>query len=186
MYFYVPPEGLERGDGLFSLLPWKKADSIYVLTGPTMTLEGIRFLMMDLDNTLCPYSQSEPDDRLRAWQRELEAAGVTLFLLSNSRKPTRVAHFAQSMGIRYMGHAGKPKTGGYLRAMEENGFTPKESAMIGDQIFTDTLGANRAGIRSILVKPISLAGNPGRYLRYWVELPMRLLSRNRRWGRKDR
>ncbi len=166
---------------MFSLLPWKQADSIYDLTGPTMALAGIRFLMMDLDNTLCPYSQSQPDDRLRAWQAELEAAGVTLFLLSNSRKPTRAANFAQSMGIRFMGHAGKPKVGGYLRAMEENGFTPKESAMVGDQIFTDTLGANRAGIRSILVKPISLSGNPGRYLRYWAELPMRFLAWDRRW-----
>lgn len=167
---------------MFSLLPWKQVDSIYSLTGPTMAREGIRFLMMDLDNTLCPYSQSEPDERLLDWKAELEAAGVTLFLLSNSRKPTRAAHFAQGMGIRYMGHAGKPRVGGYLRAMEENGFTPQESAMIGDQIFTDTLGANRAEIRSILVRPISLSGNPGRYLRYWAELPMRLLVRKRRWG----
>ncbi len=164
---------------MFSVFPWKLINSIYDLTGPIMALDGIRFLMMDLDNTLCSYSQSEPDDRLRAWQAQLEAAGVTLFLLSNSRKPTRAAHFAQSMGIRYMGHAGKPKVGGYRRAMEENGFSPKESAMVGDQVFTDTLGANLAGIRSILVKPISLSGNLGRYLRYWVELPIRYLARFR-------
>ncbi len=56
--------------------------------------------------------------------------------------------------------------------------------MVGDQIFTDVLGANRAGVRSILVKPIRLAGNPGRYLRYWAEAPMRLLSRGRRWKKE--
>lgn len=63
--------------------------------------------------------------------------------------------------------------------------TAGECAMVGDQIFTDILGANRAGVRSILVKPISLAGNPGRYLRYWVELPMRYLSRKRIWNDEE-
>lgn len=166
---------------MFSLLPWRQADSIYDLTGQALAAQDIRFLMADLDNTLCPYSVSEPSDALRAWLADLNAHGVTLFLLSNSRKPDRAARFAQALGIAYLGRAGKPKRGGYLRAMAQQGFSPEESAMVGDQIFTDTLGANRAGIRSILVKPISLSGNPGRYLRYWVELPLRWAGSGRRW-----
>lgn len=166
---------------MLSLLPWRQVDSIFELTGEGLARAGIRFLMADLDNTLCPYSVHEPSPALRAWLDDLKDHGVTLFLLSNSRKPRRPAHFAQALGIDYLGHAGKPKTGGFFRAMAGQNVTAGECAMVGDQIFTDILGANRAGIRSILVKPISLSGNPGRYLRYWAELPMRFLSKDRVW-----
>lgn len=166
---------------MFSLLPWKWTDSIYDLTGKGLYRVGIRLLLADLDNTLIPYSQSEPDEVLRRWRADLNANGVTLFLLSNSRKATRAPNFARSFGIDYLCHAGKPKVGGYRAAMERCGVTAGECAMVGDQIFTDILGANRAGVRSILVKPISLSGNPGRYLRYWAELPMRGLAHKRKW-----
>ena len=60
--------------------------------------------------------------------------------------------------------------------MEQAGVTKEQTAIVGDQIFTDILGGNRAGVSTILVRPIRLAGNPGRYLRYAAELPFRLLS----------
>ena len=56
---------------------------------------------------------------------------------------------------------------------------PEETVMVGDQIFTDTLGANRAGVTPLLVEPIRLAGNPGRYIRYAAETPFRLLGKRR-------
>ena len=168
---------------MFSLLPWRQAESVLDLTGESLQKAGIRLLLADLDNTLCPYSVSEPDAALRRWLADLNSHGVTLFLLSNSRKPKRPAHFAQALGIPYLGHAGKPKRGGFFKAMTGQGVTAGECAMVGDQIFTDTLGANRAGVRSILVEPISLRGNPGRYLRYWAELPMRYLARGRQWDK---
>ncbi len=167
---------------MFSLLPWKQANSIFELTGERLAQAGIRLLMADLDNTLCPYAVTEPDEALHAWLGQLKAHGITLFLLSNSRKPLRPAHFAGALGISYLGHAGKPKTSGFFQAMAECGVAPGECAMVGDQVFTDVLGANRAGVRSILVKPLSLSGNPGRYLRYWVELPVRYLARDRKWN----
>ena len=170
---------------MFSLLPWRQTGSVFDLTGESLEKAGVRLLMADLDNTLVTYRAQEPDEALRSWLADLKTHGVTLFLLSNSRKPKRPAHFAGALGIDYLGHAGKPKTGGYLRTMTEQNVTAGECAMVGDQIFTDILGANRSGVRSILVKPISLAGNPGRYLRYWAELPMRFLSRRRQWNRKE-
>lgn len=169
---------------MFSLLPWKVTDSIYELTGESLRQAGISLLLADLDNTLIPYGETMPGEALRQWLKDLNAHRVTLFLLSNSRKATRAPNFAKALGIDYLCHAGKPKVGGYHAAMERCGAQPRECAMVGDQIFTDTLGANRAGIRSILVQPISLAGNPGRYLRYWAELPMRGLSCRRGWNRE--
>lgn len=168
-----------------SLLAWKQADSIYDLTGESLERRGIRFLMADLDNTLIPYSQAMPDEPLRRWLEDLRAHGVTLFLLSNSRKAARAPDFSRALGIPYLCRAGKPKRGGYLRAMAAHGMTAAESAMVGDQVFTDVWGANRAGVRSILVRPIDLRGNPGRYLRYWVELPVRCLARKRTWDKED-
>ena len=167
--------------GLFSLLPWKWTNSVFDLTGESLSRAGIRLLLADLDNTLIPYDRKEPDEALKEWKADLNAHGVTLFLLSNSRKAIRAPHFAQCLGIDCLCHAGKPKVGGYRTAMARCGVEAGACAMVGDQIFTDTLGANRAGIRSILVKPISLSGNPGRYLRYWAELPMRGLAHTRKW-----
>ena len=63
--------------------------------------------------------------------------------------------------------------------MEQMGCKPEETVMVGDQIFTDTLGANSAGVTPLLVLPIRLAGNPGRYLRYAAEAPFRALGRRR-------
>lgn len=145
----------------------------------TLAQKGIKLVLADLDNTLAPYKVTEPPARVAAWKKELEAAGIALFLLSNSRRPGRVQAFAEKLGIPYQGHSGKPKKEGYLRAMERMGAKRSETVMVGDQIFTDTLGANNAGVIPLLVEPIRLAGNPGRYLRYAVETPFRLLGRRR-------
>lgn len=137
---------------------------------------GIRLLLSDLDNTLVPYGVAVATDEIIEWNNRLNAAGVTLFVLSNNRRADRPRIFSRSMGVPFLGHAGKPKTKGFLEAMERMGVSAKETAIIGDQIFTDVLGGNLAGVMTILVKPIQLAGNPGRYLRYAAELPFRAIS----------
>ena len=144
-----------------------------------LAAKGIRLVLADLDNTLAPYRVTEPPSTVVAWKQNLEEAGIMLFLLSNSRKPGRAQRFAEKLGIPYQGHSGKPKRAGYLRAMERMGCTSEETVMVGDQIFTDTLGANNAGVIPLLVQPIRLAGNPGRYIRYAVETPFRLLGKRR-------
>ena len=149
---------------------------IYDLTGQKLAEKGIRLLLADLDNTLVPYGVPLPTDEVRAWNEGLRAAGVTLFVLSNNRHADRPRIFSESLGIPFIGHAGKPKTPSFFKAMEQMGVTKEQTAIVGDQIFTDVLGGNRAGVTTILVQPIRLAGNPGRYVRYAVELPFRALS----------
>ena len=163
----------------FSVLPHWTGGSIFDIDPAALARRGITLLLADLDNTLAKYGQPEPDPALLAWKEDLSAAGVDLFLLSNSRKPRRAEHFARTLGIPFLGHAGKPKSGGYLRAMERMGRTSAQTAMVGDQIFTDILGAKRTGVLALMVEPIELAGNPGRYLRYAVEEPFRALGRRR-------
>ena len=150
--------------------------NIYELTGEALERRGFRLLLADLDNTLVPYGVPLPDERLKRWRDDLAHHGVTLFILSNNRKEHRPRIFAEALDVPYIGHAGKPKTPSFYRAMEQLGVTKEQTAIVGDQVFTDVLGGNRAGVSAILVEPIRLAGNPGRYLRYAVEIPFRLLS----------
>lgn len=153
--------------------------SVSDISPKALARKGIRLVLADLDNTLVPYKVTRPPAEVIAWKKALEAEGIVLFLLSNSRKPGRAQAFAQQLGIPCQGHSGKPRKAGYLKAMERMGCAPEQTVMVGDQIFTDTLGANNAGVTPLLVRPIRLAGNPGRYIRYAVETPFRLLGGRR-------
>ena len=164
---------------MFSPIPQGVYPRITDLDPAALARRGVKLVLADLDNTLVPYKATEPPPELVAWKQALEAEGIILYLLSNSRKPGRAQAFAEQLGIPYQGHSGKPKKAGYLRAMERMGCTPGETVMVGDQIFTDTLGANNAGVTPLLVLPIRLAGNPGRYIRYAAETPFRLLGKRR-------
>ena len=153
------------------------ADSIYDISVEGLARRGIKLLLADLDNTLVPYGVPLPDQALENWRDELYAYGITLFILSNNRKESRPRVFSEGLEVPFIGHAAKPWKKSFYKAMEQMRVTPEQTAIVGDQIFTDVLGGNRVGVTTILVKPIRLAGNPGRYLRYAVEVPFRLLSR---------
>jgi len=114
---------------------------------------GVRLLLADLDYTLAPKRQKEPDAVLLDWMERLRAAGVTLEIVSNNRSPVRVERFCRSLGVGYTGHAGKPGTRGIFAAMRKHGAAAGETAMLGDKLLTDTLGAKRAGIVMLMVEP---------------------------------
>ena len=149
-----------EGDAVkFPLVPDFYFESIHAIDLARLRARGVRLLLADLDNTLVPYGVHTP-------------TGITLFLLSNSRKPGRAQRFAEALGIPYEGHAGKPKVGGFQRAMARMGAAPEETAIVGDQIFTDIWGGNRAGVLTLLVHPIQF-GTVFRGLRYGLETPFR-------------
>lgn len=177
-----PPRRAERKGGTavaFSLIPDGYYDCVQDVRPEALTGRGITLLLADLDNTLTPYKATAPGEELRAWVKRLTEGGVELFILSNSRRPERGRRIAEQLGVGFIGHAGKPGQKGFAAAMARAGRTPAQTAMVGDQIFTDTLGGSRAGVTTLLVRPIRLAGNPGRYLRYGVETPFRLAARRR-------
>ena len=154
-------------------------DSVFDLTPEALRAAGIVLVLADLDNTLASYEEARPSQAVRAWKGGLEEAGIGLFLVSNSRKSHRAPDFCAALGIPCIRHAGKPRRGGFFRALEQAGARPDQAVMVGDQIFTDILGANRAGIASVLVHPIAWGDNPLRRLRYAVETPFRLLGRRK-------
>ena len=163
----------------FLLFPDLMFDTYTELTPAYLKEKGVTLLLSDLDNTLALHETARPTDAVRAWVRELTEGGVQLMIVSNNRKPDRVRAYCHDLGIPYVGHAGKPKPGGFQRAMERMGRTPAQTAIVGDQIFTDILGGRNAGVLTLLVEPIRLAGNPGRYLRYAAEWPFRILGKRR-------
>ncbi len=134
-----------------------KPDHVYfdysAVTPELLRAYGVRLLLSDLDYTLAPKSQGEPDAALRAWVESLREGGVTLSILSNNRSCVRVERFCRDLGIDYVGRAGKPATRGFREAMRRHGATAGETAMLGDKLLTDTLGAKRCGILMLMVEP---------------------------------
>ena len=137
-----------------SMTPYRVFDSYRSITPAFFMRHGIRLLLCDLDYTLAPKSQPEPDADLRRWLSDVRAAGVEVMILSNNRSPVRVERFCRDLGITYEGHAGKPSVKGFRRAMVRCGVTPRETAMLGDKLLTDMLGANRAGGLPLMVEPL--------------------------------
>ena len=169
----------------FSLIPGQVLGSIYDLAPETLRSSGVTLVLADLDNTLVPYEEALPSPALTAWKEALEKNGVALFVVSNSRKSRRCPDFCAALGVGCVRHAGKPGVKGFREALEKSERQPSGALMVGDQIFTDILGANRAGIKTVLVKPIAWGKNPGRILRYAAETPFRLWGRLR-MKRKER
>jgi HAD superfamily phosphatase (TIGR01668 family) len=119
-----------------------------------------------------------PDKKLKEWKEELERLGLTLFVLSNSRRSHRCPDFCKALGVPCRRRSKKPSTLGFMETMARYGVTPEQTVMLGDQIFTDVLGANRAGVAVWEVRPIEF-GNLFRLAWYGVELPFRAIAKRR-------
>ena len=162
----------------FSLLPTMMTRELTDLTPEFLYKYDIRLLMMDFDNTIVPYTTNVPTRKIQQWLEMMSQYDIQLCVVSNS-KNERVELFCEKYGIDCITHAGKPGTRGIKACLYQYGTHPDYVALVGDQIFTDVLAANRAGIRSILVKSIK---NHNIWLaaRHVLELPFIFLARKRR------
>lgn len=127
-------------------------DSTYEIDFETLYRKGYRGVIFDIDNTLVMHG-APADERSRALFERLRRIGFDSMLLSNNKEP-RVKMFSDAVHSRYIYKAGKPSPGNYRKAMEIMGTTKETTLFVGDQLFTDVWGAKKAGIFSILVKPI--------------------------------
>lgn len=133
--------------------PQKIMDSVYHISYENLWERGIRGLIFDIDNTLVPHG-APADENIQKLFLQLHHMGFKICLLSNNKMP-RVASFASQVDALYIYKAQKPSPKGYERAMKQMKTYPATTVFVGDQIFTDIWGANRAGIYSVLVKPIN-------------------------------
>ena len=134
------------------LYPDEYLDSTYSIDFDQLYKEGYRGIIFDIDNTLVPHG-APADERAISLFTHLKELGFHCMLLSNNKEP-RVKMFNDAVHVNYIYKAGKPKPAGYRKAMEVLGTDTSNTIFVGDQIFTDVYGANRTGIRTILVKPI--------------------------------
>ena len=151
-----------------SFLPRHIYTSLTAIDPRTLHDSGVRLLMLDFDNTIVPYTTNDPTDEMGRW---LDAAGesaVQICVVSNSKRG-RVVDFCRARGIDCITRA----------CLRKYDMPPDSAALVGDQIYTDVLGANCAGVRSILIPAIN-NHNIWLKLRHVAELPFIWLARKRR------
>lgn len=145
----------------------KRLDDISL---PYLQEHGIRGLMIDVDNTLTEDNRLEVDSWAQQYLQKIQAAGIQVCLLSNNNSE-RVRPLIEQLACKALPKAGKPSKTAYDRALSLLGISKQEAAAVGDQLFTDILGANRAGIWSILVEPL----NPKEILMVRMKRPLERL-----------
>lgn len=163
----------------FSLLPGMLADALTDLTPEQLRQRNIRLLMLDFDNTIVPYTADIPTPEMAEWLKRMNTLeDIRLCVVSNSHND-RVPKFCREYGLDCITHAKKPFSKGIQECLGKYEISGSEAALVGDQIYTDTLGANCAGVTSILVKAIH---NHNFWLkaRHVLELPFIFLARKRR------
>ncbi len=161
-----------------SFLPAVMADSLTDISPSFLKGKDVRLLMLDFDNTIVPYTTNVPTDKMRLWLETMLESDISLCVVSNSRND-RVKKFCEEYGLACVTNAKKPFSKGIRECIEMFEIDPEFCALAGDQIFTDVLGANCAGVGSILVKSIH---NHTFWLklRHVAELPFIFAARNRR------
>ena len=137
----------------FCLIPDVILPSLTDLTPELLQARGISFLMMDFDNTIVPYTTDVPTEQMCSWLERMKASGVRLCVVSNSKRP-RVVTFCKTYGLPCVTHAKKPFQKGISECLLRYALKPEQAALVGDQIYTDVLGANCAGLTSILISAI--------------------------------
>ena len=120
-------------------MPDFAVEAVYDLTVPSLQAQGIKAVLVDLDNTLIAWNNPDGTPEMKQWLHDLRDAGIRIIVVSNNTKK-RVQRAVEKFGID--------------RAMKEFHYEKNEVVMVGDQLMTDIRAAHRAGIRSILVKPL--------------------------------
>lgn len=151
----------------FSFVPNYMVKRVTDISPKFLKSQDVKVLLCDLDNTISLKYQKEVPQKVVEWKQKLDKAGIELFLFSNNRRG-RGEVTAKQLGIRYLEHVGKPKRKGFFEATRITGVPRRNMALCGDQIFTDVLGANRVGVKSIWVIPIDRR-TPHLWFRFLIE-----------------
>lgn len=140
---------------------------------------GVTSVLLDVDNTLASYVSHEPIPDALTWAAHMQSQGLKLIIVSNNYK-SRVEPFAKKFNLPFTSFALKPLPFGYLKAKELLGVSCGECAIVGDQIFTDVVGANLCGMKSILLNPVEPESSKLFQLRRDIERKFREKYKNRR------
>ncbi len=116
--------------------------------------EGIRGIIFDLDNTLVPWNDWTVCPEIKEWMGQVKEAGFSSCIVSNNNS-RRGKELSEVFDLPAFWKAVKPRRRSFRKALELMALEPSQTAVIGDQVFTDILGGNRMGLYTILVHPLS-------------------------------
>ena len=150
--------------------PKKVVRSTYSINFKKYYKNGYKGVLFDIDNTLVPHGEAADDKAIKFFQK-LRDIGFKFCLISNN-KEERVRTFADKVGAPYIYDAHKPSTEGYNKAMDIIGTDVNETIFVGDQVFTDVFGGNRASLYTILVRPIHHKEEIQIVLKRYIEKPI--------------
>lgn len=152
------PKGVYQREAVKSHLrrfcPVRSAHELNDVVPEDLFQSGKKLVLIDADNTILKWKSEDIPQSSRDWVDRAKAAGLQLCLVSNTRNRPRLERLSTELGIGVASGKFKPSKEMYLWAINEYKVSAIETIMIGDQIFTDILGANRAGIEAILLRPI--------------------------------
>ncbi len=148
-------------------LPSDYAKSIYDINIDKLLEKGIKGIITDLDNTLIEWDRPEATPELIEWFKMLEEKGLLVTIISNNNQE-RVGTFSKPLKLPFIYDAKKPMTKAFKQAISDMGIAYSETAVIGDQLITDVLGGNRAGLHTILVSPVTTSDG------FWTKFNRRI------------
>ena len=152
--------------------PTAALKSVLELTPEILGNMGVEALILDLDNTLTTHNNPHPAKGVPEWLDEMRNAGIKLLIVSNNHAP-RVEPFAKALKLDFVPEGAKPLPKGYNIAVKKFGLPKEKVCAVGDQIFTDILGANLAGIKSVFVYPIEFESGFFFKIKRFFEKPFR-------------
>jgi len=150
------------------LRPTSFARRIHEIDVDALRRDGVRGIIMDLDNTLVGYRLAAPDAEVAAWIARATSRGLEAVVVTNNTTPWAQG-VAQELHVRCIANARKPSPRGFLAALKMLETSHSETIVIGDQLFTDVLGAKLFGMKVILTEPIVA------HEQWWM-WPIRLLE----------
>lgn len=171
------------------MLKWFKptwmVESIYQITPKQLEKNNIKAVLTDLDNTLIAWDNPEATEESILWIERMKEAGIPVVIMSNN-SGDRVSKVAEFLSVDYIPRSMKPSRRGFRQALTRLDLSKEEVLMVGDQVLTDVLGANRYGVQSVLVQPLldSDAWNTkfNRFLELRVMRLLRKTDPDMKWG----
>ncbi len=136
------------------LQPRMSVSSVFDVNLDELQGYGYRGLIMDLDNTLVAWNHPEVPKTLRVWLNEVRRREIEMCIVSNNLSQ-RVEEFSAKIGVSFIAKAAKPRRRAFRQAMRTMGTDAHNTAVVGDQVFTDILGGNRLQLYTILVHPLA-------------------------------
>jgi len=152
-------------------VPTQAVEQVWQVDLPGLKAMGVKHILLDLDNTITPWRSTDVPEKTAEWIEQARR-DFRVCIVSNTSKMKRLGTLRDRLGVECVGFAQKPW--GTRRAVRKLGLAPADTILIGDQLLTDVFGAHLAGIRSILVRPVSPSEFFGTYILRAIE---RLLFR---------